>query len=273
MAEKRTIIFDEQLKIEAYQFVGIMQKFPNHFHECYVIGFIEKGNRHLSCRGYEYDMVAGDLLLLNPFDNHTCQSNDGKPLDYRCLNIDEKIMKMAVKDIIGADYLPAFKQPVVFQSELVVSLRQLHQLIMEKESEFYKEELFYLLLEQLIKEYTINEVDQAKQFNESILEVKRYLDTNYVNQISLLELSELVNMNKYTLIRNFTRVFGVTPYQYLETIRVNHAKRLLEQDNDLIDVAMRTGFSDQSHFTRFFKSMIGLTPKQYQNIFKGEDYE
>ena len=45
--EARKAVFDEDLNIEAYQFEGIMQKFPNHFHEHYVIGFIERGNRHL----------------------------------------------------------------------------------------------------------------------------------------------------------------------------------------------------------------------------------
>lgn len=273
MAEKRTIIYDEQLKLEAYQFVGIMQKFPNHFHECYVIGFIEKGDRHLSCRGYEYDMTAGDLLLLNPFDNHTCQSRDGKPLDYRCLNISEETMRAATKEITGVSYLPLFKEPVVFQSELVESLRHLHQAIMKKEVGFFKEEILYLLLEQLIKEQSINENNQVKQPSKPIKKVKQYLDTNFIKQISLLELSELVGMNKYTLIRNFTRTFGVTPYQYLETIRINQAKLLIEKGDDLISVAINSGFSDQSHFTRFFKSMIGLTPKQYQNIFKGDNYE
>ncbi|WP_205618738.1 AraC family ligand binding domain-containing protein [Thomasclavelia saccharogumia] len=47
MEEKRIIVYDEQLKIEAYQFIGVMQKFPNHFHDYYVIGFIEKGKQLL----------------------------------------------------------------------------------------------------------------------------------------------------------------------------------------------------------------------------------
>jgi len=41
--EERLVRFDNELKIEAYQFIGIMQKFPNHFHEYYVIGFVESG--------------------------------------------------------------------------------------------------------------------------------------------------------------------------------------------------------------------------------------
>lgn len=40
--EVRKVVFDEELEIEAYQFEGIMQKFPNHFHEHYVIGFLKK---------------------------------------------------------------------------------------------------------------------------------------------------------------------------------------------------------------------------------------
>ncbi|WP_395027560.1 helix-turn-helix transcriptional regulator, partial [Robinsoniella sp.] len=66
----------------------------------------------------------------------------------------------------------------------------------------------------------------------------------------------------------FTRLRGITPYRYLETVRVNEAKKLLEQGIEPIEAAMQTGFVDQSHFSNFFKDFIGLTPKQYQNIFK-----
>jgi transcriptional regulator GlxA family with amidase domain len=73
------------------------------------------------------------------------------------------------------------------------------------------------------------------------------------------------------LIRNFTKQRGITPYQYLETIRVNYAKQLLEQGIEPIEAAGQAGFTDQSHFTKFFKNFIGATPKQYQNIFADKD--
>ena len=62
--EQRHIYYDQDLKIEAYNLSGIVQKFPNHFHEYYVVGFVEGGKRRLWCRGKEYDLNAGDLLLL-----------------------------------------------------------------------------------------------------------------------------------------------------------------------------------------------------------------
>ncbi|CZR96620.1 MULTISPECIES: AraC family ligand binding domain-containing protein [unclassified Clostridioides] len=270
--EERTVCFDKELKIEAYRFKGIMQKFPNHFHEHYVIGFIEKGQRYLSCKNKEYTTSTGDLLLFNPFDSHTCEQIDNKVLDYRCINIKPEIMKKTVFEITGENYLPKFNQSVIFRSELVPLLQELHHIIMEEELDFKKEELFFFLIEQLIEEYT----EPNLQFNleKTSIEIQAvcdYLEDNYAERILLDELSAIAGMNKYSLLRNFTKLKGITPYRYLENIRVNKAKRLLENGVEPIDAAIQTGFVDQSHFTNFFKNFIGLTPKQYQNIFTNND--
>ena len=50
--ERRTVQFDNDLKIEAYHLEGIVQKFPNHFHEHYVLGFVESGRRIMKCRNF-----------------------------------------------------------------------------------------------------------------------------------------------------------------------------------------------------------------------------
>lgn len=70
-----------------------------------------------------------------------------------------------------------------------------------------------------------------------------------------------------TILRAFTRYKGISPYQYLTTIRISEARRLLERGMPAIEIALHTGFSDQSHFTNVFKARTGLTPKQYQSIF------
>ncbi|MBH7723150.1 AraC family transcriptional regulator [Clostridioides difficile] len=270
--EERTVCFDRELKIEAYRFKGIMQKFPNHFHEHYVIGFIEKGQRYLSCKNKEYTTSTGDLLLFNPFDSHTCEQIDDKVLDYRCINIKPEIMKKTVFEITGKNYLPKFNQPVIFRSEIVPLLQELHYIIMEEELDFKKEELFFFLIEQLIEEHTDpNLQSNLENTNIEIQAVCDYLENNYAEHIVLDELSTIAGMNKYSLLRNFTKLKGITPYRYLENIRVNKAKKLLEKGVEPIDAAIQTGFVDQSHFTNFFKNFIGLTPKQYQNIFINDD--
>lgn len=146
--EIRTIYLDSDLNVEAYQFKGIMQKFPAHFHEYYVIGFIEEGQRFLVCKGEQYIINPGDLLLFNPYDTHSCEQIDGKTLDYRCINVKPEVMKKLVLEINGTDTLPYFKPSVLYQSEFVSKLKELHLQFSADESEFMKEELFLYFMEE-----------------------------------------------------------------------------------------------------------------------------
>ncbi len=98
--------------------------------------------------------------------------------------------------------------------------------------------------------------------------VTEHLLGHYTEKVTLEELAAVACMNKYSLLRLFTKTEGITPYRYLETIRIGKAKELLAQDLEPAEVALMTGFSDQSHFSKFFKEVIGLTPGQYRNIFK-----
>jgi AraC-like DNA-binding protein/mannose-6-phosphate isomerase-like protein (cupin superfamily) len=267
--EIRTVKFDTELEIEAYHFQGIMQKFPNHFHEYYVIGFIEDGSRYLSCRNREYTIESGDLLLFNPGDNHTCEQIDDNALDYRCINIQPEIMSKAVYEITGKDFMPYFTTQVVFHSDLVKLLKELHLMIMQEEKDFIKEEIFLFFLKQLVEEYTEQEMQSPRlEQTAQAKAICEFLETNYMKHITLDDLSHLSGLSKYHLLRSFTKQKGITPYSYLETIRIDRAKKLLEQGVLPIDAALQTGFADQSHFTNFFKKLIGLTPSQYRNIFK-----
>ena len=68
--EVRTLVYDDELHIEAYRFEGIVQPFPNHFHEYYVIGFMEDGERVLSCKNQEYTITQHECRLTrHSFDN------------------------------------------------------------------------------------------------------------------------------------------------------------------------------------------------------------
>ncbi len=270
-SETRTVCFDTDLNIEAYSFKGIMQKFPNHFHEYYVIGFIESGQRYLSCKNKEYIIETGDLILFNPSDNHTCKQIDGRTLDYRCINIQQDVMEKVAHDITHKEYLPHFTEPVLFHSDLVPSLRELHLMIMQEVNDFKKEEMFLFIIEDLIVGYSdeFSSVSVQEQ-NTEIKAVCDFLESNYMKNITLNELSALTGLSKYYLLRSFTKQKGISPYSYLETIRISKAKKFLEQGIAPIDVALQTGFTDQSHFTNFFKKLIGLTPKQYMNIFRGK---
>ncbi|EHI97393.1 transcriptional regulator, AraC family [Clostridium sp. DL-VIII] len=270
--EVRSVYFDTDLNVEAYSFKGIAQKFPNHFHDYYVIGFIENGQRYLLCKNKAYNIGPGDLIIFNPNDNHTCEQIDNKTLDYRCINIQPDVMKKIVFEITNKDYIPYFTENVLFSNELALSVRELHRMIMQEEKDFKKEEIFFFIMEQLITEYSNGDLSVNDQdVNAEINSVCKFLKSNYAKNITLNDLSDLTGISKYHLLRSFTRQMGISPYSYLEAIRINEAKKLLEQGVFPLEVALKTGFTDQSHFTNFFKKFIGLTPKQYMKIFIGKD--
>lgn len=266
--EQRHVYYDHDLKIEAYNLSGIVQKFPNHFHDYYVIGFIEGGRRHLWCRGKEYDTSPGDLILFNPRDNHYCAPIDGENLDYRCVNIPVDVMTDAVKEITGLEYIPHFTCNVVYQSDITDSLNTLYQSILHHSPRFEKEEALFFLLEQVLSEYAVpaREKDNPVSMPQ-IQALCNYMEEHFAESITLDDLLSMTDFGKSYLLRCFTRQIGVSPYRYLQTVRLAKAKKFLEQGFPPIEAADMAGFSDQSHFTNFFKEFIGLTPKQYQRIF------
>ncbi len=91
--ELKKVCYDNDLQLEAYSFKGIQKPFPNHFHDYYVIGFIEEGRRCLSCKNVEYEVGQGDILLFNPNDSHSCVQCDNEALDYRGLNISKEFLR------------------------------------------------------------------------------------------------------------------------------------------------------------------------------------
>jgi AraC-like DNA-binding protein/quercetin dioxygenase-like cupin family protein len=269
--EIRVVKYDAACRVEAYQFQGVMQSFPNHFHDYYVVGVIERGRRTLLAQNREYALAAGDLLLLNPRDSHACQPADGETLDYRCLNIPIDVMREAAREITGADEPPVFNTTVVYRSELADTLIDLHGRIMRAETGFGKEELFFFLLAQLLTEYANSgEAPEEPVGNGAIEAVCAFLEQNYDKPVSLDVLGERAGYSKYHLLRSFTKQKGISPYSYLETVRIGKAKELLQAGVLPAETAARTGFSDQSHLGNVFKRYIGLTPKQYWRIFQQE---
>ena len=269
--EQRHVYYDRDLNIEAYNLGGIVQKFPNHFHDYYVIGFVEGGKRHLWCKGQEYDLAAGDLVLFNPRDKHYCAPINGEILDYRALNINVDVMRRAVGEITGKEFVPHFTQNVVYQSDITRSIDEIYGAILSRSPKLKKEEAFFFLLEQVLQEYAepFDEADVSEP-NQQIRTLCSYLEKHYSENITLDDLLSMTNFGKSYLLRSFTKQVGVSPYRYLQNVRLERAKKFLEEGIPPIEAACIAGFADQSHFTNFFKEFIGLTPKQYQNIFTKE---
>ncbi|WP_420717732.1 helix-turn-helix transcriptional regulator [Streptomyces antarcticus] len=93
--------------------------------------------------------------------------------------------------------------------------------------------------------------------------LRELLDERAVAGISLPEAAGLIGVHPAHLVRSFSAAFGIAPHQYLISRRIALARRLLLDGRPAAEVAVDTGFHDQSHFTRHFKRIVGTTPGRY----------
>lgn len=256
-----TGVYDHELRLEAYRF---RRSFPKHFHEYYVIGYVEEGQGGLICKEEEYLLKAGNIVICNPGDLHSC-AESGASLDYWGLHIPKETMLDLTGELTGRRALPGFSQNVLFDEEAAWDYRALHKQIMGGSREFGREDRMLSLLSRLLR-LCGRPLGYAAPGG-AVERACAFMERHYGERISLDRLCREAGLSKSALLRAFARERGVSPYSYLESVRVGEAKKLLEQGIPPIEAALRTGFWDQSHFTNYFSRFIGLAPGAYREIF------
>jgi AraC-like DNA-binding protein len=90
-----------------------------------------------------------------------------------------------------------------------------------------------------------------------------YMQTQYMHDISMTHLADLSCMSLSAFERKFKKSFLQTPTQYLKNIRMHQACKLLSAGYGIKRAYSETGFCDQSYFTKEFRTVIGMTPRQF----------
>lgn len=97
---------------------------------------------------------------------------------------------------------------------------------------------------------------------------KESLRENFPEPPSLDDLAKAVNVHPTHLARTFRRFERCTVGDYIREVRINYARqRMLSSNEPLVEIALVAGFADQTHFTRSFKRVTGLTPTEFRRIF------
>lgn len=160
--------------------------------------------------------------------------------------------------------LPQFLDEDITQSG--IQLKEALQ--SEMGSQVMFESFARIFLTKLILKYGLQEeeYDFSKSFTaQHYKQVLDYIAANYNNNILLEDLAAQAALSTSHFSRLFKQTIGQSPYQFLMAYRIEQAKKMLDNPHNLmIDIAMNCGFSDQAHFSRTFKKLEGLTPKQYR---------
>jgi AraC family transcriptional regulator len=133
----------------------------------------------------------------------------------------------------------------------------------------YSESLSAALAALVLSRYTADEKEQnqkkARLSAAQIQKVRDYVHAHMSNNIGLNELAGVLHLSAPNFARHFKNTMEITPYQYVLRERISKSIRLLSLGRiSVSEVALATGFADQSHFSKIFKKCTTSTPRQYQ---------
>jgi len=233
--------------------------FNKHFHETYTIGITHEGmfkSINLNKSSFSY---KNSTRIINPTEIHGGNSDNWK---YTNFYPKIELLSSMYEDIYFEKKIPIFDNHIINDIKLYKLLLNFFNSIYNHFDDITIETNLIESLSYLIKNYTssikkIENFDTIDTIKHSIEYIKDTLETN----ISLDDLAKISSLSKYHYLRVFKKQVGLTPHQYILANRINKAKNLVLKGISLSDATYSSGFSDQSHFIRVFKSMYGYSPK------------
>jgi AraC-like DNA-binding protein len=249
--------------IELMRVTNLTHHYPRHIHEDYCIAVILRGTETHICRGKSYEASAGNLMLINAYEAHLTRSAG---VEFRAFHISPKELRRIALEVSVRNFEPLyFSNPVIEDSSTFQLLLNLHLKLEQKVSPLEQEAEYLSAISFLIKQqekfhFSLRPLGKEPRYIEL---VRDYLRSNYAENVSLSKLASLTNLSPFHLLRVFRGQVGVPPHEYQTQVRVIQAGRLLRKGYSILDSAHETGFFDQSHLSRNFRRITGMTPGFY----------
>jgi len=247
----------------------VTQTFSKHTHEGYAVGVVESGALGFSYRGETLVAGPGTVNLVIPGEPHTGFSASEEGWTYRMFYLDASLMEHVASQVAYRKRSrPFFRQGVIHDGRLAKTLGELHR-AMEDESRdlLEKESRLLMTLAQWIRRHAQDPpvARSIRGEHHAVRLARDYIESHFQDTVSLEEIASISHLSAFHLIRVFQREVGLSPHAYLTQVRVERARALILQGWTLASAAAETGFTDQSHLTRHFKRILGITPGQYRN--------
>ena len=248
----------------------VTQSFAKHAHDGFAIGVIKKGALKFFYRGEHLVASPGCINLAVPGEAHNGWAASPAGWTYRMFYLPPALLEQAVSQMAGRPKGLPFFQPGVIQDPLLAGLiQELHFLLEDPCTPLLEQEsrllwmLTLLIARHADERFPLPGIGKERQ---AIGRAREHIETCYAEDLSLQRLAAVAHLSSFHFMRIFHHQVGMPPHAYLIQIRVKRAKDLLKKGLPIARVAFETGFADQSHLTRQFKRIVGVTPGQYSKI-------
>lgn len=245
-----------------------------HSHSFSELFYVVHGSGTFITEGMEFSVCENDMVIINPYVQHTEKSLYTTPLEYIVLGIDglsfsfENIASAQDSILIQTASGDVYKYNTRNSYVYAYLNIMLEEITNKKENyEAVCQNLLEVVMLCMLRNSNLSIVQSSNVLlNRECAQIKNYLDANYSENITLDTLASFSHMNKYYMAHAFTKYMGVSPITYLLEKRIQEGKSLLSSTSHSISqISTILGFSSQSYFSQAFKKATGKTPVQYRN--------
>lgn len=268
MSEERAVFWrDRELRgLELLRAHYVTHRYAPHTHEGFAVGTIESGAETFRYRHATHVAPAGSVVVINPGEVHTGSAALPDGWRYRMLYPDAAILRDVASELSGRPRpVPSFAEPVLHDPELAGELLRLHAALEAHVEPLERSTRLAAAFARLIARHadTLHLESDVPAEPALVRRLRDYLEEYASMPVRLEDLAALAGMSAFRTLRVFEQATGMPPHVYLTQLRVARARPLLIQGTPPAQVAAQVGFYDQSHLTRHFKRIVGVTPGQY----------
>jgi len=237
-------------------------EFPLHAHDEYVFTLVYVGAEPVGHGGQVHLVPEGAVIALNPGEWHSNRLLPGVGVAYKSIYPPTSLIKSFTANLSLGD--ARFHQPIWQDRSVSRALAVLHRALESDSSVLECETAFlYFLVSLLEAQATLRTAQRVWAEPVHVARVREYLAENFAHRTTLNDLSDLTGISPFHLLRIFRDTVGAPPHQFQNHLRIEEAKRLLREGIAAGQVATEVGFADQSHLTRRFQQVVGVTPGEF----------
>jgi AraC family transcriptional regulator len=209
-------------------------------------------------RGAEHRLGPNQFDALLPGETHTGFSLGKAGWKYRCFYFDPPY----VQTMLGAHKRCPDRSATRESASVYHALHRAHTLLERGHAELEAEALIGSALAVIFHSYDPTAVPD-KPDSAKLNLVREILAAHLADQVSIQAIAQRVDLHPVYLVRAFRVKYGLPPHAFQRQLRIERAKGLLARGESIADVALAVGMADQSHLTRLFRSVLGITPAAY----------
>ena len=254
-----------------------------HCHPEIEITYVKEGSMHYRINNRSFHLKEGDIIFCNSNALHSGEMENQEDCSYIPITFDPKLIYGFFQSTICTKYVDPVIQNLAVCGVHIDYSEKWHETFRDrmlevitldkKKPDFYELDIsirMQILWRLLVEHLPHQPVSTASDFTEyeRIRRILAYIEQNYMNQITLDDISEHIHLCESECTRLFKRHMNTTLFSFLQEYRIERSLEYLNTKESISSIAEKTGFSDSNYYSKVFSKIKGCSPREYRKNLK-----